>query len=138
MPGQWPISSFGGASTTSPHLFRAPARRGNRFRSGCSAGRVSVDGARDGHTAAELVRCRAQKDLGDQHLCDGCDDPDCAPDRERLVRSDSALALLHALRPYFKQFVIVSDVYFLKKLLEEGRALGMQWRRWPVQICDWR
>jgi phenylacetate-CoA ligase len=38
------------------------------------------------------------------------------------------------LKPYYRQFVVASDVYFLKKLLEDGRSAGMRWSRWPVQF----
>jgi phenylacetate-CoA ligase len=50
------------------------------------------------------------------------------------VRSDKALALLRALRPYYRQFVVTSDTYFLKRLIEDGRNAGVPWRRWPVQF----
>jgi phenylacetate-CoA ligase len=51
------------------------------------------------------------------------------------VRSDKALALLRALKPYYQQFIVASDVYFLKKLLEDGRNAGMRWSNWPVQFA---
>jgi len=60
--------------------------------------------------------------------------PTSLPGINLSVRSDKALALLRALRPYYHQFVVTSDVYFLKKLLEEGRSAGMRWSRWPVQF----
>jgi phenylacetate-CoA ligase len=60
--------------------------------------------------------------------------PTSLPTMNLSVRSDKALALLHALRPYYQQFVVTSDVYFLKKLIEDGRKAGMQWSRWPVQF----
>lgn len=60
--------------------------------------------------------------------------PTALPGINLSVRSDKALALLRALRPYYQQFVVVSDVYFLKKLLEDGRSAGMRWSRWPVQF----
>jgi phenylacetate-CoA ligase len=60
--------------------------------------------------------------------------PTSLPGINLSVRSDKALALLRALRPYYDQFVVTSDVYFLKKLLEDGRSAGMRWSRWPVQF----
>lgn len=60
--------------------------------------------------------------------------PTSLPGINLSVRSDKALALLRALRPYYRQFVVTSDVYFLKKLLEDGRSAGMRWSRWPVQF----
>jgi phenylacetate-CoA ligase len=60
--------------------------------------------------------------------------PTSLPGINLSVRSDKALALLRALRPYYQQFVVVSDVYFLKKLLEDGRSAGIRWSRWPVQF----
>lgn len=61
--------------------------------------------------------------------------PTALPCSNLSVRSDRALALLRALRPYYQQFLMVSDVYFLKKLLEDGRAAGIRWRQWPVQFA---
>jgi phenylacetate-CoA ligase len=60
--------------------------------------------------------------------------PTSLPSVNLSVRSDKALALLRALRPYYRQFVVTSDVYFLKKLIEDGRNEGMQWSRWPVHF----
>jgi phenylacetate-CoA ligase len=60
--------------------------------------------------------------------------PTSLPGINLSVRSDKALALLRALRPYYQQFIVTSDVYFLKKLLEEGRSARMHWSRWPVQF----
>ena len=60
--------------------------------------------------------------------------PTTLPSINLSVRSDKALALLRALRPYYQQFVVTSDVYFLKKLIEDGRNAGMRWSRWPVQF----
>jgi phenylacetate-CoA ligase len=45
------------------------------------------------------------------------------------VRSDKAIAIAHALAPYFRQFVVTSDVYFLKKLLEDAGPSGWPQRR---------
>jgi phenylacetate-CoA ligase len=60
--------------------------------------------------------------------------PTSLPGINLSVRSDKAIALLRALKPYYRQFVVASDVYFLKKLLEDGRNAGMRWSRWPVQF----
>ena len=61
--------------------------------------------------------------------------PTSLPGINLSVRSDKVLALLRALKPYYEQFVVISDVYFLKKLLEDGRSAGMRWSRWPVQFA---
>jgi len=61
--------------------------------------------------------------------------PTSLPGSSLSVRSDRALASLRALKPYYRQFVVASDVYFLKKLLEDGRSAGMRWRNWPVQFA---
>ncbi len=61
--------------------------------------------------------------------------PTSLPGINLSVRSDKVLALLQALKPYYEQFVVISDVYFLKKLLEDGRSAGMRWSRWPVQFA---
>ena len=60
--------------------------------------------------------------------------PTSLPAINLSVRSDKVLALLRALKPYYEQFVVISDVYFLKKLLEDGRTAGLRWSRWPVQF----
>jgi phenylacetate-CoA ligase len=61
--------------------------------------------------------------------------PTSLPCSNLSVRSDRALALLRALRPYYQQFVVASDVYFLKKLIEDGRSAGIRWNKWPVQFA---
>ncbi|HEU4694332.1 MAG TPA: hypothetical protein VFS23_38455 [Vicinamibacterales bacterium] len=61
--------------------------------------------------------------------------PTSLPGINLSVRSDKALALLRALRPYYRQFVVISDVYFLKKIVEEGCSTGMRWSRWPVHFA---
>lgn len=61
--------------------------------------------------------------------------PTSLPGINLSVRSDKVLALLRALKPYYEQFVVISDVYFLKKLLEDGRSAGMRWSRWPIQFA---
>jgi phenylacetate-CoA ligase len=61
--------------------------------------------------------------------------PTSLPGSNLSVRSDRALALLRALKPYYQQFVVASDVYFLKKLLEDGHRAGMRWSEWPVQFA---
>lgn len=60
--------------------------------------------------------------------------PSSLPGSNLSVRSDKALALLRALKPYYQQFVVASDVYFLKKLIEDGRIAGMRWAEWPVHF----
>jgi phenylacetate-CoA ligase len=60
--------------------------------------------------------------------------PTSLPSINLSVRSDKALALLRALKPHYRQFIVTSDVYFLKKLIEDGRSAGLQWNRWPVQF----
>jgi phenylacetate-CoA ligase len=61
--------------------------------------------------------------------------PTTLPGSSLSVRSDRALASLRALKPYYRQFVMASDVYFLKKLIEDGCRAGMNWRQWPVQFA---
>ena len=60
--------------------------------------------------------------------------PTSLPSINLSVRSDKAMALMRALRPYYRQFVVTSDVYFLKKLIEDGRNAGLPWSRWPVHF----
>jgi hypothetical protein len=48
--------------------------------------------------------------------------------------------MIRALKPYFNPFLVTCDGYFLTMLLEDGRAAGVRWRRWPVQFAiggDW-
>jgi phenylacetate-CoA ligase len=61
--------------------------------------------------------------------------PTSLPGINLSVRSDKVVALLRALKPYYRQFLVTSDVYFLKKILEDGRAAGMRWSQWPVQFA---
>jgi phenylacetate-CoA ligase len=61
--------------------------------------------------------------------------PSSLPGANLSVRSDKALALLRALKPYYQQFVVASDVYFLKKIIEDGCSAGMRWSDWPVQFA---
>jgi phenylacetate-CoA ligase len=61
--------------------------------------------------------------------------PTALPAINLSVRSDKVVVLLRALRPYYRQFVVTSDVYFLKKLLEDGLSAGIQWSRWRVQFA---
>jgi phenylacetate-CoA ligase len=66
--------------------------------------------------------------------------PSSLPGSNLSVRSDKALALLRALKPHYQQFIVASDVYFLKKIIEDGRSAGMRWSNWPVQFAmggDW-
>ncbi len=55
--------------------------------------------------------------------------PTSLPGIDLSVRSDKAVAILRAMRPYFRQFIVVSDVYFLKKILEEGSPDDWKRRR---------
>lgn len=61
--------------------------------------------------------------------------PTSLPGINLSVRSDKALALIRALAPYYRQFVVTSDVYFLKKIVEEGLSEGMRWKDWPVHFA---
>jgi phenylacetate-CoA ligase len=61
--------------------------------------------------------------------------PSSLPGSNLSVRSDKALALLRTLKPYYQQFIVASDVYFLKKIIEDGRSAGMRWSDWPVQFA---
>jgi phenylacetate-CoA ligase len=60
--------------------------------------------------------------------------PTSLPCIDLSVRSDKALAIAQALQPYFQQFIVTSDVFFLKKLLEDGLAAGSSWAEWPVHF----
>jgi phenylacetate-coenzyme A ligase PaaK-like adenylate-forming protein len=53
--------------------------------------------------------------------------PTSLPCIDLSVRSDRAIAIIEKLKTYFQQFVVISDVFFLKKLLEDGRAAGTGW-----------
>lgn len=61
--------------------------------------------------------------------------PTSLPSINLSVRSDKALALLRTLKPYYRQFVVTSDVYFLKKIVEEGRTEGLRWKSSPVHFA---
>ena len=66
--------------------------------------------------------------------------PTSLPCIDLSVRSDKVFNLVEALAPYFDQFVITSDVFFLKQLVEDGLATGRRWADWPVQFVmggDW-
>jgi phenylacetate-CoA ligase len=81
-----------------------------------------------------LFRTTARKTFVINTCAMGVSIPTSLPSINLSVRSDKALALLRALKPYYRQFVVTSDVYFLKKLIEDGRSAGLQWNRWPVQF----
>jgi phenylacetate-CoA ligase len=81
-----------------------------------------------------LFQTRLKKTFVINTLAMGVSIPTSLPGINLSVRSDKVLALLRALKPYYEQFVVASDVYFLKKLLEDGRSAGMRWSRWPVQF----
>lgn len=59
---------------------------------------------------------------------------------ETSVRPDMALAIIKKFSPKFDQTLIVSDPHFLKKLLEDGLAEGMNWKKLRVSLVsgeDW-
>ena len=82
----------------------------------------------------DLFQIRQKKTFLINTCAMGVTIPTSLPGINLSVRSDKALALLRALRPYYRQFLVASDVYFLKKLLEDGRSSGIRWSRWPVQF----
>jgi phenylacetate-CoA ligase len=98
-------------------------------RAGTDAMVESFDGYLD-----DRFQTRARKTFVINTCAMGVAIPTSLPSINLSVRSDKALALLQALRPYYPQFIVTSDVYFLKKLIEEGRNAGMDWSRWPVQF----
>ena len=53
--------------------------------------------------------------------------PSSLPCIDLSARSDRAIAIIEKLRQLFEQFVVTSDVFFLKKLLEDGRVAGTDW-----------
>lgn len=61
--------------------------------------------------------------------------PTALPGINLSVRSDKVMAMLQALKAYYRQFLVTSDVYFLKKILEDGRNAGLRWSEWPVQFA---
>ena len=66
--------------------------------------------------------------------------PSALPMAETGVRSDLALSILQKLRTGFEQFLIVGDPYFLKKLIEDGCAAGLDWPGINVSLilgADW-
>ena len=59
---------------------------------------------------------------------------------ETSVRSDMALAVIKKFAGYFEQILIVSDPYFLKKLVEDGVEAGIDWKVMNVGLIfgeDW-
>jgi phenylacetate-CoA ligase len=62
------------------------------------------------------------------------------PIAEVSVRSDMAIALLKKVSPIYDQTVIIGDPYFMKKLVEEGDADGIKWKKLNVSLVtaqDW-
>jgi phenylacetate-CoA ligase len=55
--------------------------------------------------------------------------PTSLPCIDLSVRSDRAIAIIEKLRNLFQQFVVTSDVFFLKQLLEDGRGAGSDWAK---------
>jgi len=59
---------------------------------------------------------------------------------ETSVRSDMALAIIKKFSPKFEQTLIVSDPHFLKKLIEEGNEMKINWKKLKVSLIfgeDW-
>lgn len=59
---------------------------------------------------------------------------------ETSVRSDMALAIIKKFSSKFEQTLIVSDPHFLKKLVEEGNELGINWKKLNISLIlgeDW-
>ena len=82
-----------------------------------------------------LFQTREKKTFVINTMAMGVTIPASLPGINLSVRSDKVLALLRALKPYYQQFIVTSDVYFLKKILEDGRSAGMRWNQWPVQFA---
>lgn len=62
------------------------------------------------------------------------------PLAEVSVRSDMAIALLKKVSPAYEQTIIAGDPYFLKKIIEEGTAAGIPWKKLAVSLItaqDW-
>ncbi len=62
------------------------------------------------------------------------------PIAETSVRSDMALSLIKKVSTGFDQTIIVGDPYFLKKLIEEGTAQKINWRKSGISLItgqDW-
>lgn len=55
--------------------------------------------------------------------------PTSLPGIDLSVRSDKVIVIVERLRTLFQQFIVTSDVFFLKKLLEDGVAAGTNWVR---------
>lgn len=59
---------------------------------------------------------------------------------ETSVRPDMALAIIKKFSPKFDQTVIVGDPHFLKKLVEDGRDQGIDWKKIKASLVfgeDW-
>ena len=66
--------------------------------------------------------------------------PTSLPVADTSVRWDMALAIFRKFSPEFDQIIILGDPHFLKKLLEEGVAQGIDWTRENVHLVtgeDW-
>lgn len=62
------------------------------------------------------------------------------PIAEVSVRSDMALALLKKVSPTYDQTILIGDPNFLKKLVEEGTYLKLDWNKLNVSLItaqDW-
>lgn len=66
--------------------------------------------------------------------------PTTLPVADTSVRSDMALAILTKLKHEFDQFLCISDPHFLKKILEDGLAQGLDWKTINIHLItgdDW-
>lgn len=66
--------------------------------------------------------------------------PTSLPVADTSVRWDMALAIYRKFSPVFDQVIILSDPHFLKKIVEEGLAQGIDWTRENVHLItgeDW-
>ncbi len=62
------------------------------------------------------------------------------PLAETSVRSDMVIAIIKKMVKYYDQFIIVGDPYFIKKLIEDGIANGLDWKAANVSFIfggDW-
>ena len=56
------------------------------------------------------------------------------PLAETSVRPDVVVAMVKALADEYEQFVLVGEALFLKRVLEDGHAAGVPWRRLRVHL----
>ncbi len=56
------------------------------------------------------------------------------PIAETSVREDVVLALLMKLKDEFDQFIIIGESLFLKKVFEDGEAMGIPWEKIKVNV----